>query len=494
MTDFFNAIKKNPEYDPNLSWDKIIKSWEENFLGSNQHNTNFSNPLESDYSFDNAYSLTSNANTILSGFFDNQYVKSQNFTCINSDCMERINECNLNKKISNINIWIIKKTCDYISKPFLRLVLKKNISELEIKNLLYLFSDCEFKIEMGGVTTFKLPKLLFAYLVCEKLSNPIKLFDVGKFLESNSMEEIKNKIFKYTDKSCWINQKYYVRNSTDLYIDIPLMVDFFSYNFSTALISIQYHEITYKLIIPSNKLAMISNYLENIVLMFEEIVYSSNDFRIQLASSSHEYLKMNSKMEYFHCWKDNLMELNDYYMFSKFIFIVVRQHEITDIDLEIINKLDKDIDTSQFPQIMKVELEEVYKNCNVSNNKISTIELENIWVGQFDDFVIYGIAADGISNMKNWIKVQSECIDSIEKMTFKNNATNATNASNKNHMIIDACNINSNNYENLYCIVNLNSIKIYWSETSIQTNIEVFIINQNIQRICSGMTGEAYIN
>ena len=127
----------------------------------------------------------------------------------------------------------------------------------------------------------------------------------------------------------------------------------------------------------------------------------------------------------------------------------------------------------------------------MSNNKISTIELENIWVGQFDDLVIYGIAADGLSNMKNWIKVQSECIDSIEKMTFKNNDTN-TNANKENYMNIDACNINPNNYENVYSIVNLNSIKIYWSETSIQTNIEVFIINQNVQRICSGMTGEAY--
>lgn len=30
MTQFFDSLK-TPEYNPNLSWDSIIKSWEENF-------------------------------------------------------------------------------------------------------------------------------------------------------------------------------------------------------------------------------------------------------------------------------------------------------------------------------------------------------------------------------------------------------------------------------------------------------------------------------
>lgn len=79
---------------------------------------------------------------------------------------------------------------------------------------------------MGGCEVFRLPKLLFAYLISEKLSNPIRVFDVKEFLELNTMEYIRNKIFKYTDKASWINQKYYVRNKNDKYIDIPLLVDF----------------------------------------------------------------------------------------------------------------------------------------------------------------------------------------------------------------------------------------------------------------------------
>lgn len=483
--EYFNKIlKKNPEYDPNLSWDKIIKSWEENFLGSNQHNYDFSNPLEADNSFDNSLI---HGDPFFTMFFDQNLhpMNANRFTCINENCMKKMYNNKLNNKISSKNSWTIARHCDYISKPFFRLVLKKNLSEYDIKKLLYLLADCEFTIKIGGLYVFKLPKLLFAYLICEKLSNQIKLFDVKKFLETNTMEEIRKKIYKFSDKSCSINQKYYVSNADDLYIDIPLLVDFFSYNFSTALVALQYNEVKYNLLIPPNKLALISNYLEDIVLMFEELFYAHQNFRKQLVQNTFEFIKMKPQMEYFHCWKGNMMDLYDkWYSHTKFIFIVVRQHETTDIELNIINQTNCDVDISQLPQIIKVELEEVYNLENQKHvKKYSSVQLENIWVGQFDDLVIYGIAADGVSSMKNWIKVQSECIDSIEKMIFVpyDNTTN-----------FNANNLNINNFNNVFSIVNLTGIKIYWSETSIQTNVEIFIINQNIQRVMSGMTGDAY--
>jgi hypothetical protein len=489
MEKFFNLLQKNPKYDPNLSWDSMIKSWEENFLGSNAHNENFSNPLESDYSFSNPVDVNTNDHKSISAmFFDNTLHphNSDKFTCINNNCMEAMNVKNGGKKISEKNTWIIQRSYDYVSKPFFRLVLKPNLSEPDIKNLLYLLADCDFSIIMGGSEVFRLPKLLFVYLVCEKLSNPIRVFDVKEFLESNSMEDIRKKIFKFTDKACWINQKYYVKNPTDKYIDIPLLVDFFSYNFSTALVAMQFHDVRYNLTIQKNKVAGISKYLEDIVLMFEEVVIADSPYRKELAQNSHEFLKMKPEMEYFHCWKGNIMELSDkLYFASKFIFVVVRQHEMTDMDLEIINQTNVDVDISQFPQITEVELEEKYNLGQGSTcKKKSSIQLDNIWVAQFDDLIIYGIASDGISNMKNWIRVQSECIDSIEKMSF---------GSNENGQIAGS-NINPNNYNSIFGIVNLTGIKIYWSETSIQTNVEIFVVKQNIQRVMSGMTGDAYSN
>ena len=222
---------------------------------------------------------------------------------------------------------------------------------------MYLLVDCEFSININGCLIFKLPKLLFAFLICEKLSNPIRVFDVKEFLETNSMEDIRNKIFKYTDKACRINQKYYVKNKTDVYIDIPLLVEFFSYNFSTVLLAIPYQEISYTLTIPSNKIARISKYLEDIDLMFEELIYVENVYRRQLTQTPYNLLKMQTEMEYFHCWKGNVMKLTNDYYYTKFIFIVVRQHEATNLDLEIISQTDANIDVSQFPQIIEVELD-----------------------------------------------------------------------------------------------------------------------------------------
>lgn len=487
MQNFFNALKKSPDHNPdyNLSWDSIIKSWEENFLGSNSHNEDFLYPLESDNSFSNFLNINNNdGKSILLSIFDKNLNSDngQTFNCVNEDCMYYMNYKKENGIMEN-NTWTIKRNCDCVSKPFFRLVLKPNLTEQDIKNLLYLLADCKFIIEMGGSTVYELPKLLFAYLISEKLSNPIRLFDVNNFLETNSMEEIKNKIYKITNNSCWINQKYYVSDSNDMYIDIPLLVDFFSYNMSTSLISLAYHEVRYKLQIPSTKVNLISHYLDDIVLMFEELVYAEHNFRIKLAQNSLDFLKMNSTMEYFHCWKGNLIELtNQWYFATKFIFIIVRPHETTNLETEVINQIDTDIDISQLPQITSIELEEEYNSSHfnlMSNKKKSLIELENIWVGQFDDLIVYGIAADGVSSMKNWIRVQSECIDSIEKISFANSENIGSN-------------FNPTNYESVFRIVNLTGIKINWSDSKIQSNIEIFFIYQNIQRTICGMTGDAY--
>ena len=486
----FDAFKKSSDYDQNLSWDKIVKSWEENFLGSGQtaeSNTTFNYDLESDTSFDNP-SHIKNKNSIefLSRLFDQTLHgdRIDKFTCINIDCMEKFNNYIGDSTIKHKTSWNINRSCDCISKPFFRFVLKKNLSEQDINNLLYLLADCSFEILMGGSTVLSIPKLLFVFLICEKISNPIKIFDVKKFLESNSIKDIRNMICKCTDKSIWINQKYYVSGLDDKYLDIPLLVDFFSYNMSTALIAMQYHDVNYQFTIPDNKINMISKYVDKIVLMFEEVVYSDTVFRRTLAQSRFEFIKMNYRMDYFHCWTGNQIVLEGCSR-TKFIFVIIRPIESNDYDSGLINQIDKDFDQTQLPQILNVELEEQHltnKNDYKSIfNKSSLIDLENIWVGQFDNMIVYGIAADGISSMKDWIKVNQECLDSIEKMPF----TNSNVGSNNFNLI---------NTNEIYRIVNLNQIKITWTESCIPVNIEIIYIQQNLQRIMSGMIGEQYLN
>lgn len=503
----FDIFKKSPDYDPNLSWDKLLKSWEENFLGSGSHiglnNDDFSNHLEFDSTFDNcAKSNDSSGSKYLFAIFDNTLIKDDaNFTCINSECMNKFNNLSRGNQgeIRNQMSWTIPRNCDLISKPFFRLVLKPNLLESDIKNILYLLSDCRFIIEIGGATVLDISKLLFIFLICEKLNNPIKIFDVEKFLEENTMEEIKQKICKLTDKSAFINSKYYVEKSNSIYLDIPLLINFFSYNMSTNLLALQYHDVRYNLYIPENKINMLKNYMDNIVLMFEEIIYSDMDFRRKMAQNSFEFMKMQSKIHYYHSWTGNLIENYDMSM-VKFIFIILRQTEITDFENGIINQIDKDIDITQFPQISNIEITEYYKNpktYEITQTKSSSVDLENIWIGQYDNMVIYGIATDGISSMKNWIGVQSECVSSVEKLSFKdkdNNKDTNTQLSfiNTNTNSQGINNINYANSKEIYRVVGNCDIKIYWSESTVPVNIEIIEINQNLQRIMCGMAGDAY--
>ena len=490
----FDIFKKSPDYDPNLSWDNILKTWEENVLGSEQYsdsNANFNYGLESDFSFDNAVNNNQNIN-YLSSLFDHNLlqINKDKFTCINDEKMTLFNE--KNNILKEKNSWIINRHSDCVSKPFLRFVLKKNLTQVDISNLMYLLADCSFNIDIGGMSMLSIHKLLFNFLICDKLSNPIKIFDVKSFLESNTMDEIRNKIYKCTDKSIWINQKYYVSKSDDKYIDIPLLVDFFSYNISTTLISLQYHNVEYNFNIPSTKINIISKYIDDIVLMFEEIIYSDHSFRKTLVQRGYEFIKMNSHLDYFNCWNGNQIIL-DGRCRTKFIFIIVRPVETNNFELELINQIDNDIDISQLPQLINVELEEIYYNGNNYNINIDTqiksslIELENIWVGQFENMVVYGIATDGISSMKNWIEVLNESVNSIEKISFGSNKD-----TNENNYCLGTNNLNLSNTNEIYRNVNLNQIKITWTDSSIPVNIEIIHIEQNLQRIMGGMTGDAY--
>lgn len=491
---FFDIFKKSADYDPNLSWNKTIKTWEENVLGSEKYslsNADFNYELESDTSFSNALINKDNINiSILPMLFDQNLNpdpnKKNNFTCINDDVMCKFIKKN-EQKIKENNSWVIYRSFDCLSKPFIRFVLKKNLTQTDISNLIYLLGDCKINLIIGGNRMISIPKLLFNFLICDKLSNPIKIFDVKSFLESNTMEEIRNKICQLKDKFAYINQKYYVSKSDDLYLDIPLLIDFFSYNMSTLMVALSYHDVKYELIIPKTKINMITKYVDDIVLMFEEIVYADTDFRRNLAQHSFEFIKMNSHLDYFHCWNGNQI-ISHGQILTKFIFVIVRPSESTNLDLEIINQIDKDIDITQLPQIINVELEEDNWTKYNNNKKTSLVELENIWVGQFENMVVYGIAADGISSMKNWIHVLDESIGDFEKLSFMKNYNY-----NKNNNI-HASNFNPANTNEIYKYVNLNQIKIIWSESSIPVNIEIIHIQQNLQRIMSGMTGDAYSN
>ena len=470
----FEIFKKSSDYDPNLSWDKALKLWEENFLGKEktlESNENFDYKLESDNSFSNSLQ---NENDNLSSLFDSSFSNKHNFNCVNKSCMETYD---IFLNINNDNYtWTIPCSNKYLSKPFIRFILKKNLNENDIKNLLYLLADCSFSIVQGGTPIYSLKKMLLIFLICEKLSVPIKTFDVNTFLEQYSMEEIHDMIFKNQDNRTTINQKYYVSNKNDIYLDVPLLINFFSYNMPVLLNLLSYHRLDYVLTIPYIKKNMIFQYVDKIVFMFEEI--SINKI-CKLQKSPIEFIIMKCNYYYFHHWKENITKLEVFNNYSKFIFVIVRPSVINNYEKGIINKIDCDFDMTQLPQITNIELLEYYRSRDTKTgiNKKSMVDLKNVWVCQFENIVIYGIASDGVSSMKNWIKVLNECVNSTDKLQKITKTYNNYNTSNTN---------------NIYEAVHLDEIKIEWTDSSIQVDIEIISINNNIQQYLSGMTGSSY--
>lgn len=147
MKSILNVFKNDTNYDPNISFDTIVKDWEMNFLGNGKHNESFNYSLEGDTTFENATKNTSNVSNVLKCIFDNQFMNKNNFSCINEDVMCMYNECGIReiKDIKSVNTWTLNRHSDCINKPFFRFILKPNLSENNINHLLYLLADCSLK-------------------------------------------------------------------------------------------------------------------------------------------------------------------------------------------------------------------------------------------------------------------------------------------------------------------------------------------------------------
>ena len=490
MNSLIDVFINDPNYDPNMSMDKIVKDWEMNFLGNGKHNEEFNYSLETDTSFGNALHDTKQERNGLKMLFDSSLNPDaiRRFTCINKDAMETYEP---KDKLSDKNTWTIMRHCDYVGKPFFRFKLKRNLTDTNINHLLYLLSDCSFEVSMGGSQMLKVDKLLFNFLICQKLNKPIQTLNVRNFLEEYTMDEIKSMILeKESDKFTTINQKYYFASKDDIYLDIPLLIDFYSYNISTILIALQYHDVRYQFNVPQHKLNLINNYVEQTTLMFEEITYAETDFRRGLAQNAYDFIKMKSITNYWPNMSENIIEWKPCFPFMKFIFIILRQEFIVDTGEDGFMNFDSDIDITQFPQIIGIETTVQNKDGHIVGTK--NIDLANVWFTQYNNMVIYGVAVDGHSDMNNWVRVTNECIESTDKLNLV--SSDSSNQYNKYNSKTSVNNLNLENYQEKFLVERIEKIKIVFSDSSVKPNVEVVEIHNNLQRVVSGMTGDAYPN
>jgi hypothetical protein len=469
MSDIFDFLTKiNPEdTNADLSLEKIIKKWENDVLsglGANKENWSYS--MESDMDFANAQQDNISSDQLLKSLFNsdlpNSTLKAQ---FINEKTAEFVTESEKTSSTRSRYSLSIHRSCDTIGKLSLRFKLKPWIDAEHIPQLLNLLKDTTIKIEMGGTPIFTIPKLMLVYLICETLGSGIKYFDVNKFLETYEVDEIKKLIINWeNDLGSNFSNRYYFTDPVGKYLDIPILNDFFSYKLPIPLIAMQFHDVRVRIDIPSTVVNEFTNSVETIGVISDDNTYFSMENRRELAQHKYNLLIMNSSINYFHSYTSPVVKiLTSTHLKFLFIFIRPTDEFFTDANVCL----------TDLPELSSVDIK-------LSNSSYA-IDMGKVYRATYDNIICYGIAVDGYSDMTNWISVTNECVELLDLL--------------KNKESKEFENFNPETADKVYKIVkNPEQIIIKLTSYSIPVSIEIYEINQNLQRIMSGMTGPAFIN
>lgn len=458
------AVNKKKNISSDDTFSNILQSWEE-MLGQNANvKEDFNYSIETDQTFANAYET-------------NKYELLKGLASVNNSIIS--NKFKYNEKTLNFE-HTLRRDSDAFNNAFIRLKLNNDVTTDDIDDILHLLCDCQMKITIGGSDIFTIPKFLFIFLICNKFGISLNTVDMRKIHDEMSSEEINSMRIFCDDFGSIHNQKYDYNSIDDKYLDIPLLLEFFSYGAQLPVIALQYHDIVYHFTIPKHKMTQYNKYIDSSYLLFEKKHYYDSIYRKNMAQSAYELFIMQSYTSYYHGFCDEHLLFNNNSYASKFMFVLMRPH------------LDDVQDSTQYPQI---------NNVIISGDDIETIEiaLENIWIEQFDDILIYGIALNGNSNMNEWLNVMNE-FTPIDMNKLNNNNEYIDNNNVKEFIdnnitanrTNDYMNNNPNNHTGIFNHVRYCDVQLSFTPSSTPVNMEIITINQNIQRIMGGMCGNAF--
>ncbi len=426
-----------------------------------KHNE-FNYSLETDTSFDNCEKEKDQKNysNNMFDFFDRS-LSQDRFTNIISDQVDILGKFNY-EGIKPAQSLLVMRNADSVGKLYLRLSLKHSCSKDSFETILNLLADSSIQIIMGGTSCYNIPKLLLVYLICSELGTNIEYLDAQTFNSKYSKEEIKSMIKTERPEGSICTNKYYFESENSRYLDIPLLDNFLTYNMPIPLLAMQFHDVRIEFNIPSQTIVdELNKYIDSIHIIAGSFNYLSAEYRRQSAQKSYELVKMNFSMDYFHSHTSQRVSSEHYEHFAKFMFVFIRP-----------SVPNPDITKTDLPAIESVEIQ-------IYNSGSYTIEQTNMYLAEYNNIYVYGIALDGHSNMKNWVGILNECNGLFESLANAGPNKPITNLKTWVETQPFKC-------------VAMDGYKINLTNYSIPVNIEVFVGNQNIQRVMSGMTGEAF--
>jgi hypothetical protein len=206
--------------------------------------------------------------------------------------------------------------------------------------------------------------------------------------------------------------------------------------------------------------------------MFEEIIYIKN--KIKMIEWTNSFLQF-SMINYLQ--KKHFIISNDLLVVCPYIYYN------NNSNINFIFVIMSNFNNLEYSEITKVEIVDSY--C-----KRYTIELDNIWISQinnncnndnnnnFTNTIIYGIALDGVSDMKNWIKFQKKCVNSLEELLVDSYVIPGLN--NIDNIIIT----NKSNNKNIFQYVDTITINISFSKLCNDDNyIDIIFATENLLKM-----------
>ena len=370
----------------------ILKQWEEFVNGDEPDITMPYDGLDTFDAFD-AFDDT----------FDSTFNKTYNYTLNNTYAYKPTYKWNPLNVTSNKSQFAICYT--HCAKPFIRIKLKHDTTEI-VHEVLKLLHHSIISIRINNKCVYNVP-LNFIVLMSEMLSYNITVINVQKFKSIYSSEEISDmQVTKYNNYYT-INEKYYFDKDHDIYLDIPLLLDYFTYIKPTKTLYDIHTSVCFS--IYSNNRHSINNLCCEYSILYEELYVPISQSYQLYNNNKLLYTFVNAKPFMLITDCNNIHKINlNCDDISQLMFIFIK-----------IKPTNTNYSVHTLPVIEKMSIE----YCT----SFIEINTDNILCLTYDDFILCGISLDWDYNMRNWINMKKETIIENKKNMFKNKAnTNIT--------------------------------------------------------------------
>ena len=352
----------------------------------------------------------------------------------------------------------VSRSSNSISSAFY-LRLKVNTCD-DVSAILDHIQHMHVYLEIGGSQIITIPTLTLNFLILEKLqemgrkkTKGINIFNLREWKQSKTEEDIKNTVIIHQNEAASCINRYFVAHQDDIYLDIPLLFDFFSYGIDLCLVALQYHDVNIVFMLPPENYQILQGMISSDMYVYPECSTVLDASKSQEATRTPtENVLMQCNTQLHTVSPNNIINIRGNTN-TKFLFVIIKSSE-------------PDLDVIELPEIAHV---------TIATKTLEHHELDTnmFYVADYDKKIrLYVISPDPDQDTRGWIEIIKEFKGTDHDTAFRRN--NCTNA----RIQFPPTNIDM-------FFVKLNS----WEP---HVTVETHVITQNIMRTMSGMSGLVY--